>query len=369
MKRVMGVLKKYLGFFLLGVLAWQLLVGAAEVSAGIRRALTVCGSVLIPSLFPFMVLAALLPSTAAGQLAAYPFGMVARALYRASPRLAPALLMSWIGGYPAGARTVAELVDSGQITPGEAEHALCFCVNSGPAFMVSVVGAGVFGSPWLGMRLFLCQLAAGVVTAWLMPGSRNRTGFDAAPKQVCKPFSQALVTATVSAASAMISICAFVLLMGGLTARLESVGALEWLAAAVEGVTGGRLPRDAAVTLVSGIMEICIGCDLAAGLPPNRAMLVLPFLLSFSGISVICQVMSMVGGRGIPVKRFLLSRPVHGLITQLIAYPLLHREVAASAAWVSGAVTHGQQNSGVLATVLMLGSCAILCLTLEDDIG
>ncbi|MEG2074067.1 MAG: hypothetical protein RRY54_04820, partial [Angelakisella sp.] len=219
----------------------QLLAHSEVVAAGVRQSLAICGSILIPSLFPFMVLAAFLPATAAGRGAARPAAPIGRVLYglphAAARALAPALLMSWLGGYPAGARALAVLVEQGRISRENAGRALCFCVNGGPAFVVRVVGGGVFGSRGLGLVLFACQLLAGAITARLLLG---RKGIGSLPRggesMGCdKTISAAITSAVSSAAAGIISICAFVLLCGTFAALLNFSDAPPMVRVLLEG--------------------------------------------------------------------------------------------------------------------------------------
>lgn len=358
--------KKLTGVALILLAAWRLLADAPAAAAGVSRALTVCGSILIPSLFPFMVLAALMPDTRAGRLAAAPFGVVGRLFYRLPATLAPALFMSWIGGYPAGAHAIAKLVDRGELSPDDAGQALCVCVNSGPAFMVTVVGAGIFGSPVLGLKLFGCQLAAGVLTGALLGVHIEGSATRAHGKVADRPFAEALVSSVASGASAMISICAFVLIMGATASVLEADGVSLLLAQALERLSFGWLSSSAAEVLITGALEICGGCAGAATLAPLDALKALPFLLSFGGVSVICQVMAAVGGRGVPLGRFVLSRLLHGLLTAAIAYPLLYKSCAALSTGLSGAPVLYSDPRTALGTLLLLCVCGFLCFTLEQ---
>ena len=62
-----------------------------------------------------------------------------------------------------------------------------------------------------------------------------------------------------------------------------------------------------------------------------EAAKILPFLLSFGGISICCQVAACLGETGLPWGRLLLSRLLHGLLTALLALPWLGRRAAVPA--------------------------------------
>lgn len=130
--------------------------------AAARDGLTLCYNVIIPSLFPFFVLSALVVDLGlAGHLGRALEGIM-RPLFNVPGACAPALALGFVGGYPVGARTALQLYQKGMCTKTEAERLLAFCNNSGPAFILGVVGAGVFASSKVGVLLYLAHAAASV---------------------------------------------------------------------------------------------------------------------------------------------------------------------------------------------------------------
>ena len=205
--------------------AGVLLFCSPWVGEGMRRGLAICATVMIPSLFPFLILSDFVARTQVGRMLERPLGGVAKHLYHCPPQLAPAILMSWIGGYPAGARVLAGMVEQKRLSPQDAGRALAFCVNSGPAFLVAVVGAGVFRSPGWGLFLFGCQLAAGAVTGRIL--CRRPVLVRGSDAGGTLPPAAGLVRAVSSATAGMLSICAFVLVFSALCQVLEEAGLAE----------------------------------------------------------------------------------------------------------------------------------------------
>lgn len=343
----------------------MLLFCSPWVGEGIRRGLAVCASVMIPSLFPFLILSDFVARTQVGRMLERPLGGIARWVYRCPPELAPAILMSWIGGYPAGARVLAGMVDRGAIDHRDAGAALTFCVNSGPAFLVAVVGAGVFRSPGWGCFLFGCQLAAGVVTGRLLCRRPLRVRGSGAGS--CLPPAAGFVRAVTSATNGMLSICAFVLIFSALCQVLEEAGLLalwgEWLS----GITGGLLTPQGAVCLCSGFLEIGGGCALAQGLPPGQGALVLPFLLSFSSCSVICQLAACFGDHPVEVGLLIRARLLHGSVTALLATPVLWARFAAVPAMLTGRPVLAPSGGGLLGALCLMTMCAMLAAAVEGE--
>ena len=93
-----------------GLLGAALLIGYAPAAAeGAMRGLSACGRVILPAVFPFLAVSVFLAGAPGGAGLAALLSGVMRYCFRLPAAAAPALLMSWIGGYPAGAKTLAEL--------------------------------------------------------------------------------------------------------------------------------------------------------------------------------------------------------------------------------------------------------------------
>lgn len=58
---------------------------------------------------------------------------------------------------------MGELVERGDITREEGKRMLRFCVNGGPAFIISAVGAGLMGQPVYGFMLYGAHIAAALI--------------------------------------------------------------------------------------------------------------------------------------------------------------------------------------------------------------
>ncbi len=95
------------GLLLVGLL---LFLFPEESVAAAREGISLCVDVLIPSLFPFFVISSLLISTGLAGLCARPLESFMRPLFGVGGAGAAALSLGLIGGYPVGARTVAQLV-------------------------------------------------------------------------------------------------------------------------------------------------------------------------------------------------------------------------------------------------------------------
>ncbi len=343
-----------------------LLVGAPLAGEGARAGLRACYTVIIPALFPFMALAGFVAATPVAGVLSRWMGGLTRVLYGVPGDLAPAVLMSWIGGYPAGARVVSRMAAQGRLSPRDAGRALTFTVHSGPAFMAGVVGASIFGSVGWGLFVFACQLLGGVLTGRLLRGRGDLRVGPCAPGQAEENTAAAFVRAVMDAASGTVSICAFVILFSAVLEVLAGWGLLGWAASGIAALSGGLFTREGAMLLLRGMVEVCSGCAAAGAVHPAQAALALPFVLSFSSLSVICQVASCFGGQRVPLGRFVLSRLVHGLITAALASPVLYLRMRTLEVFATGRPVLAADGRTVAGCVCLLFMCAILFLTIDS---
>ena len=186
-----------------------------ESMAAARDGLALCGNVIIPSLFPFFVLSSLVVELGMSRYLGRLLEGVMAPLFRVGGACSSALALGFVGGYPVGARTAIALYENGQCSKTEAERLLAFCNNSGPAFILGVVGTGIFASSRAGLLLYLAHIAAslcvGLLFRFYRPGEGPRPGRHAAPQFQAASFPVAFTHSITGALSSTQNICAFVL--------------------------------------------------------------------------------------------------------------------------------------------------------------
>ena len=342
--------------------AWLLLSRSGAVAAGIREGLATCGTVVIPSLFPFLIFSGLLGSTELGEWLAVPLRPLCRWLFRLPAETGGAVLMGAIGGYPAGARAVAGLLEAGRIFPSTARRMLCFCVNAGPAFVISTVGVALYGSFSIGAGLLTAHLGASVLVGTFTAGAREEA--HCPPPRRYGPLSASLVESVSGAARSMLTICAFVITFSGLRTLLLESGTLPWLCTGLQRLW--PVPEGTAfyTALVRGLLEVTDGCLAAASLPRETAFVLTAFLLSFGGLSVLFQAASAFKRLPMGFGFFFFSRLANGCTAACLAYGIYRcglLGVEAGAALAQPVMGGGA--AGIVGGLAVIGMCSIVLLT------
>lgn len=301
------------------MLSALLLLPAQSVDAA-RDGIQLCLNVILPSLFPFFVLSTLCVELGLLQGLGRLLGRVMEPLFHVGGSCAGAFLLGIVGGYPVGARTAIALYQGGQCRKEEAERLLSFCNNAGPAFILGVVGAGIFSSSRAGLLLYGAHVAASVLVGLLFRGWGDYRPSQGAygPRQESRSFSRAFPLSLRQALTASGSICGFVvfftvvirlLFYSGLISG--AAGALSWL------FRGLGLRRDWAESLLTGAIEMTSGVwslREAAGAMGDKLCMA-AFILGWAGLSVHCQVLSFLGDSGLSPKTYLLGKLLHGGIS------------------------------------------------------
>lgn len=276
-----------------------LLADAEGVRQGVSEALSLCTVTVIPSQFLFLAVTSLLVSLGVGEVLSPRLEFLMWPLFRVDGAGAAALILGLVGGYPIGARTTAELYREKLLSADEAERLLAFCNTANPAFLIGVLGAGVFGSVRTGVWLWLIHLLSASLTGLLFrrgTGRGERTRRAVAARAVS--LSSAVVQAVRRALESMLSICAFVVVFYALARPLR------------------RLPGIAGAAAV-GFAELFSVIPL---LSANRAGFVLASALAgWGGVSVLCQTLAVVGDSGLSARNCVAGKAIQAAISGALA--------------------------------------------------
>lgn len=234
-----------------------------EAMEAAREGLRLCYNVILPSLFPFFVLSALVVDLGLAGYIGRALEGIMRPLFNVPGACASAFALGFVGGYPVGARTALSLYQKGMCTKTEAERLLAFCNNSGPAFILGVVGAGVFASSKVGLLLYLAHAAASVCVGFLFrfykrEGKRRER--RASPTFEAERITVAFTGAIKNSFLSTLNICAFVVFFTVVIKLLFLSGLLPGLA----GVLGALLSpmgfsTQWAERLLTGLIELTSG--------------------------------------------------------------------------------------------------------------
>lgn len=344
-------MKKNKGF--LSVIAGVLLFAALFVfpdafSEGIGSGLSVCGKILIPSLFPFLIAASLTGSSPLPSLAKKAFEPLSRFLFGLPADCLPAIALGQLGGYLSGAKSAQSLCQSGIITPKQAERLLLFCVNAGMGFSVNAVGNGMLNSRDAGRVLLfsLCisSLMLGIAGRFFI---KDKSDFSEKSKPATMPFSAAVVNSVSSGTQSMLAACGFVIVFSGIGAVTEKLIQSHTL----------RLT-------LACLLEVTKGC---AEISKNVSLPVIAVVCAFGGLCVHMQIFAVAREIRINLPRFYLFRLLHAALAYAICKVTLHFHPVTLPVSVTFYSNARVFSFSAPAAISLLFLCALLILDLDNN--
>ena len=265
-----------------------------------RKGISLWASSVLPALLPFFICANFLQN----------IGVIRYLKSGTFP-----FLMSVLSGYPMGAKIVGDLRRSGELSVGEAKRLMSFCSTSGPAFLIGAVGTGMLGSGFLGGIFAAAHYLGAAVNGMVYTAVLGKEcGFAGSMRiEEEKGMQESLTEAMLSAFKSLGIILAYIVLFTFATDMMHLCGVFSLV-----GCTWLR-------AIVKGFFEMTVGCGAVAecvGISDALRCILCAGILSWGGLSVLGQSMSMLAGSGISLRYLFLSKMTHSLFSAIIAFLL-----------------------------------------------
>lgn len=262
---------------------------------GVIGGILLCGRVVIPSLFPFTMCVLFIMKSEALEHLKF-LSPITQKLLGLNFKEFSIFFLSLIGGYPIGARLLSEAADNKQISSKRAERMLLFCVNAGPAFIISAVG-GVFASKEIGVVLLISHITASLLLCRFIPKGNSQLLCAINKKSIKLSLADNFVASAAGASSTLISICGFVILFSAINSYMLFFG-----------------------EKIAAFKKIAVLLEITNSLLLVRNIYLLSFLLGFGGICIWCQIIAASGRLKINKPLFCLTRILHGSISSGLTY-------------------------------------------------
>lgn len=251
--------------------------------------------VLIPSLFPYMVISQMFLKTGASEIINTFTYRFAKKLFRFQKPFSAAYLLSLFCGYPTGARLACELEDCGE---REALRLFVFGNVPGFGFCVSFLGS-LFGNTRLGFFIYLSFVCASVILNFLFSFFLKDNENCKADEIISESFANAITKSVKESALSILSVIGYAVFFSS-----------------ISNMCGNFIKDKALLAVFSAFCEITSGIPLLCSIAPNAAFFAV-FFTGFSGFSVIFQSLSFKKS-DFPIMFILFSRLLFALVSVLV---------------------------------------------------
>lgn len=349
MKKFSSVLlKNLLTLIIVCSIAVCLIIYPEDTANGIKNGFFLLGNSLIPALFPFMVLSSYISQSNIAELLCKLVEKPFKYIFKTSAYGFIPFVLGLLGGYPIGAKTVAEFYKDRKISENDAQRLLYWCINPSPAFAVTAVGTFMLNNTKAGFVLYFACVLASLTVGFLCRFIGN--GEIQEIKRTQKSLNKNIFVKSVSKGSeAMFSVSGWVLTFCVLSALCQSL----------------KLPHTLTL-IIKSVGEVTTGCENAV--LSGLSLPVIAGILGFGGFAVICQCATYSTVCQTELKNLLCSRLINASLSAIYCSLLL--KIFPQCEEVS--VVLGSQNTSftlyhsIGASIILLTMCILLILEVDN---
>ena len=282
-----------------------LLVRSDTAEKSAYDALKMCASVIIPSLFPYMVISSLLVQTGASDQIGRWLSHPVRTAFRLPGCAGSAVVLGSLCGFPVGAKTACQLYERGSVTKRECERLIAIANNTGPSFVIEVVGAHFWGSRGMGLVIYAAQILSSILLGWITSRKEAKpTDSPIITTSRCD-LLQCLTTSVTHSARSVVSVCGFIVFFAVVTSLIGQMTA--------------TLPIAFAAPILGAVLEFSTGAASASDVGGIYGAFLTGFTVSWSGISVFAQCKAFTAPHGISLRFTAACKAAQGILTGLAA--------------------------------------------------
>ncbi|MBR2354073.1 MAG: hypothetical protein IKA76_06210 [Clostridia bacterium] len=274
----------------------------------VNEALLLCFERVIPALFPFMVLSAMILSSGILSPLSRLISPLCRSLLGVGGESGCVWLLGLLCGFPVAASSGLTLYREGRIGEKEFKRLMLFSNNPSISFLLGGVGVSLFNSTKIGFLLCTTVFLSSLFVAIFLRGFAGSAVTDAGgyTKKEESPsipflFCRAVTSSTLS----LLSVLGFVIFFYTLTGMLSHVLHSD----ACSSILASLLP---------GLFEVTGGISRAAEGTAPLSYTLSAALAGFSGLSVHCQIASILSPAPFSLAPYLLAKVAQGFLCALL---------------------------------------------------
>lgn len=282
-------------------LAFMLLIFPDNAGYGIKNGIELSLYTLIPSMFPFMFLSSFIINSGLCEKSEKLFSFTTEKIFRLPGVCGSLIILSMIGGLPIGARMAGELYDKKYITCKQGQRILLFCINPGPAFIITTVGYYMLGSKKAGIIIFVSLVISSLLIGFISKFIFSDEITEVISKKANSKLNvQSSVVASLTESSrGMLNVCSWVVLFSCFIEMFD------------------LLPISDELKMFAGsVLEVTNGCKNAA---LNYPVTALAGIIGFGGICAHIQMLPSIVKLKLPLKYFLSARIINSGLSIIIS--------------------------------------------------
>lgn len=304
-------------------------------------------NVVIPSLLPFFIISEILIRIGFINFIGKLLEPLMKPIFNVPGVAAFPFSMSIISGYPTGIKIISSLRSKSLISKTEAERAMCFSSTSGPLFMIGAVSIGMLNNPSIIPLViyphYLGALTIGFLFRFYKKSKDNLSHNTLQKKNVNTnintntnikktPIGKIISDSVRASINTITLIGGFMIIY---TVLVEIIFVSNFFSASInliQKLIPIQINVDVIKALFAGIFELTTGCKKISttNLGLLQKVVIINFLIGWSGLSVHSQAISFLSNTDINSKLYIIAKLFHGSLASIyttLLYTFIYKDI------------------------------------------
>jgi len=296
------------------------IIQPSTVSDGFFIGINIWINNIIPFLFPISVLSNILLQYNFLYSILDRFSTVSKKIFKSKFAMIP-YFISFISGYPSGALVTNIMVNNKKVSTEEANYLLYFTNNCSFQFIAGAVSYSMLGNFNLYKYIAIPHYLGALILSLLFKNKENYFSHNIRGKSKPSHFNEVFSSAIAKSITSILSVGAVIVIFSIFSRFLTQA-----LSSSEIFMSLNSNFRDIIYSLLVGVLEITNGCSIisASPLPIEIKLIIINFLISFSGMSITFQTIAVTQDIHIEIAKYLISRFLFGVISSLLCVAMLN---------------------------------------------
>lgn len=275
------------------------------------------------SLFPFLVLINIMLHYDGVNIYSKFLGRFLCKPLRLPEQCSVVLIISTLCGYPLGSKYACELYERKIIDFKTCERLLNIASNPSPLFILGAVGTSMLNNPSMGLLLLISSYLSCAIMGLILPSNKKSISHSYLYRNAIHTtkvtLGDILKLSIDNAIKTSVSIGGFIIFFSVLTAIIKNNIFFDIVFQKISLIF--NIEKSLLQSFFLGLLEMTNGCSLISNLNFDimYKIIILSFLISFSGLSIISQTYSITYKYNFSLRLYISRKLTQGFICSIIS--------------------------------------------------
>jgi sporulation integral membrane protein YlbJ len=289
------------------------------VSEGVFNGLKIWVNNMIPYLLPMSILSNILLQYNFLYRLSEKLSFLSNKIFNSNYAFIP-YFISFVVGYPSGAMTINTMASYKRTNSSEANALIVFTNNCSFQFMAGAVSFSMLGDLSLAKYIAVPHLLSALLIGMLVKKDNASSTFTKQKNQKYISFYDAFNSSIYKSITSILSIGGVIVIFSVFSNFFDNllISVSKYLSLSTQ-------LSDIIHSVLVGILELSNGCSVAASsaLPLDVKLIIINFLISFSGISVIFQTVAVTNDFDFNIRNYIFYKSIQGILSVIICIEML----------------------------------------------